>query len=294
MNFRKILFLLSIALFFTACQRAEQKTAASAEAKRYELSGKVISVDRAARKAKIEHDEIAGYMKSMTMDFPIKQEWVIRELKPNDKIAADLVVEPDNTFWLEEVKIMTLGRDESGAQSEAGKNLIGVEVPDFKLTNQDGKRFSLTDYRGKNLVLTFIFTRCPDMDMCPLMSLSFSDMEKKIRNSPELAANTKLLSITFDPEFDSPEVLKKYAVGYQGKDAKPNFDIWNLATGTPQEIKNVESFFGASATKGENDRIVHNLRTVLITADGKINKVYAGNTWKKEDILRDLQAVAAK
>ena len=274
----------------SACQRVVSKTA-DPDAKRYELSGKVISVDKKARQAKIEHDEIKGRMPAMTMDFPIKDEWVARELEPNDKVSADLVVNSDASFYLENVKIVKAPRDASGKiapEMEAGANLIGVEVPDFKLTNQNGKRFGLHDYLGKTLVLTFIFTRCPQPDMCPLMSINFSDLEKQLRNSPEMAANTRLLSVSFDPEFDTPEVLRKYAAAYQDNTAKPNFDIWNLATGSAQEVKDTEGFFGATSFKADDGRLVHNLRTVIITPDGKIAKVYAGGLWKPADILRDL------
>lgn len=283
-------------LIISACQRAELKTA-DADAKHYELSGKVVSVDKATRKAKIEHDDIKGYMPAMLMDFPIKQDWVVRELEPNDKVSADLVVTKDADFYLENVRIMKAPRDASGniaPTMEAGSNLIGVEVPDFKLTNQDGKRFGLHDYRGKNLVITFIFTRCPDANMCPLMSINFSDLEKELKKSPQLAASTRLLSISFDPEYDTPEVLRKYAGAYQGKDVKPSFDVWNLATGSVKEVKETESFFGANSVKGDDGRLVHNLRTAIVTPDGKIAKVYAGNEWKVADILRDLQAPLAK
>ncbi|MEP6923603.1 MAG: SCO family protein [Pyrinomonadaceae bacterium] len=277
----------------SACQRASSKTAET-DAKRYELDGKVISVDKQARKANIEHDEIKGYMPAMTMAFPIKDDWVIRELEPNDKISADLVVTKDAAYYIENVKIVKASRDANGnvsAVPEAGANLIGVEVPDFKLTNQNGKRFGLHDYRGKTLVITFIFTRCPDANMCPLMSINFSDLEKQLQQSPELAAKTRLLSITFDPEYDTPEVLRKYAAAYQGKDVKPNFDIWNLATGTVQEVKDVEGFLGANSFKADDNRIVHNLRTVIVAPNGRIAKVYSGNGWKPADILRDLQTL---
>ena len=275
----------------SACQERVASKTADADAKRYEFNGKVISVDRGARQAKIEHDDIKGYMPAMTMNFPIKDEWVVRELEPDDKVSADLVVNSDAGFYLENVRIVKAQRDASGKiapEVEVGANLIGVEVPDFKLTNQNGKRFGLHDYKGKTLVLTFIFTRCPDPNMCPLMSINFSDLEKELRNSPEAAVNTRLLSVTFDPEFDTPEVLRKYAAAYQGNAAKPNFDIWNLATGSAPEVKDVEDFFGATSFKADDGRLVHNLRTVIVAPDGKIAKVYAGGLWKPADILRDL------
>lgn len=292
MNIRSFLLLLALISTFAvaACQRAEQKTAASADAKRYELTGKVVSVDQKNRKAKIEHDEIPGYMPAMTMDFPIKQDWVVRELKPNDRIAGVMVVEPNSNYYLDEVGIMSAGRDEgTESVSESGQKLVSVEVPNFQLVNQDGKKIGTSDFRGKNLLVTFIFTRCPDADMCPYMSISFSDLAKQLEKSPELADNTRLLSVTFDPQYDTPKVLREYGAAYFGKGVKPNFELWQLATGTEEEIKNITGFFGIMAQKGDGTNIIHNLRTILINPEGKIAKVYVGNAWKKEDILRDLQ-----
>jgi protein SCO1/2 len=298
MNFRffVLLFALFSVLTFSGCQRTEQKTAASADAKRYDLTGKVVSVDQAKRKAKIEHDEIKGYMPAMTMDFQIKQDWVLRELKPGHQVGAELVVDKDD-YWLENVTISAAPQalsNVSGVATEAPSDKIGQEVPDFKLTNQDGKPISFDQFRGKNLAVTFIFTRCPDANMCPLMSINFSDMAKELEKSPELAANTRLLSITFDPAYDTPETLKKYGSAYFGKDAKPNFEIWQLATGSEKEITDVMKFFGVQKMNDEGQRIVHNLRTVVISPEGKIYKMYAGNDWKTADILKDLQTLSAK
>jgi protein SCO1/2 len=99
------------------------------------------------------------------------------------------------------------------------------------------------------------------------------------------------LSVTFDPEYDTPEVLRKYAAAYQGNEAKPNFEVWNLATGSAQEVKDMEEFFGANSFKADDERLVHNLRTVIVTPDGKIAKIYAGNQWKPANILQDLQSI---
>lgn len=291
------LFLCASLSALSGCQQSGQMQAnrVSAEAKTYELSGKVISVDKAKKKAKIEHEEIKGYMPGMTMDFPIKQDWVLDELKPGNHIGAKLVVDKNGDYWLEEIGIVSNLQSMEGVEeqpTEAPSNKIGAEVPDFKLTNQDGKRFGFKDYRGKNLVVTFIFTRCPDADMCPRMSIQFSDLEKQLRGTP-LAENTRLLSVSFDPEYDKPEILRNYAAGYFGKDVKPDFTIWQLATGTKEEVNQVKEFFGVVATsEGAESRIIHNLRTIVIGADGKIKKIYAGNNWKTSDILRDLQTSA--
>ena len=289
-TFLLLLFSLSI-LTFSACQRAEQKSAASSEAKRYPLTGKVVSVDTAGKKAKIDHEEIKGYMPAMKMDFPIKQDWVLREVKPGNKVSGDMVIEPNGEYFLENVAISASPLDNVDVNEplrEAPTDKIGKEIVNFKLKNQDGKTITPTDFRGRILVLTFIFSTCPDPEFCPLMSLNMSDLEKMIRQNPELKDKTRLLSISFDPQKDTPEVLRKYGAGYLGNPEKPSFDIWQLATGTEAEVQEVSGFFNLNTIK-EGERLAHNLRTAIVAPDGKIVKLYAGNEWRPADVLKEIQ-----
>ena len=295
MYFRIFLFLIVTFSLFTvaACSRAEHKT--SADAKRYELTGKIIAVDKQKHKATIQHNEIPGYMAAMTMDFPIKDEWVVRELEPEDKIAADLVVQKTGEYLLESVQIMKATRDSTTNAAvpltTSGEEKIGQEVPNFTLINQDSKKISFNDFRGKVLILTFIFTRCPQADFCPRMSGKFADLEAELRKNPALAANVRLLSITIDPKFDTPQILKTYGAAYQGKDVKTNFDIWQLATaGGEKETKDIASFFGLQATP-DGTQIIHNLRTAIISPDGKVYKIYAGSDWSNAELMRELQSL---
>lgn len=275
----------------SACQKtAPNATEAQGESKRYEMTGKVVSVDKSKRKAKIQHDEVKGYMPAMEMDFPIKDDWVLRELQPNQKINADLVVPANSDYHLENVKIfqMTEADKTNVTTYETGAEKIGTEVPDFKFVNQDSKKISINDFRGKTLIVTFIFTRCPDADMCPAMSINFSDLAKLIETDANLIDTTRLLTVTFDPKNDTPAVLKNYGIGYFGKNAAPNFEIWQLATGEEREINAALDFFGVQAKKADGTNYVHNLRTVIISPEGKISKIHAGNIWKPDDIVRDL------
>lgn len=285
------LVVISLAVFvFSACQRAEQKSAASGEAKRYELTGKVVSVDPAKKSAKIDHEEIKGYMPAMTMNFPIKQEWVLREVKPGNKVSGDMVVEPNGDYWLENVAISASPLDTVDVQQPIREvtDVVGKEMVNFQLTNQDGKRISNKDFLGKTLALTFIFTRCPDREFCPMMSLNITDLEKMVRQNPDLKDKVELLSISFDPLYDTPEVLRKYGAGYLGNPEKPNFDIWQLATGSEQEVQAVAGFFNLNTMK-EGERIAHNLRTAVVAPDGKVVKVYSGNEWRPTDVLKEIQ-----
>lgn len=290
----RTLFLLLVTfsiLMFSACQRAEQKSAASSEAKRYPLTGKVVSVDLAGKKAKIAHDAIEGYMPAMEMNFPIKQDWVLREVKPGNKISGELVVEPNSEYFLENVAISASPLDNADVKEElreAPTDKIGREIVNFHLKNQDGKTITAADFRGKILVLTFIFTSCPDPEFCPLMSLNMSDLEKMIRQNAELKDKVRLLSISFDPNKDTPEVLRKYGMGYLGNPQNPNFEIWQLATGTEAEVQEVTAFFNLSTIK-ENERLAHNLRTAIVAPDGKIVKLYGGNDWRPVDVMKEIQ-----
>lgn len=297
MNFRNLLLCAAICLPFVgaACQRAAQTETAAGNLKEFEFAGTVVSVDQMNRKAKIEHDAVKNpdgsvYMQPMEMNFTFKQNWVIRELQPNQKIAATLIIE-NGDYYLDQVQIMQTSAQPAGRsqpQIEPGAEKVGVEVPNFQLVNQDNKKFGFNDLRGKNVVVTFIFTRCPDAEMCPLMSINFSDLARELEKYQDLSVSTKLLSVTFDPKHDTPKVLRDYGVGYFGKDAKPNFELWQLATGSESEIKNMTDFFGVTASKADEDRIVHNLRTAIISPTGKIVKIYPGNAWKNQDIVREL------
>jgi protein SCO1 len=269
--------------FFNACSQAKPKP--SAGAKQYELKGKVVSADKANHKVTISHDAIPDYMEAMTMPFTLLDDWVYSELAPGAQIQATLVVDKGMT-WLENpvvTKVVdpTLARsEETGVEPKAG-----AETPDFTLLNQDGKQISFKQYRGQNLLLTFIYTRCPLPDYCPLMSQNFAKINEAVQQNEKLKAKTHLLSVSVDPVYDKPKVLREYGVRYVGK---PDFSRWEFAAGTADEVKKVAEFFGLQYWQ-EKDQIIHGLRTAIIGADGKVVKVYRGNEWKPEEVVKELE-----
>src|SRR5688500_724440 len=220
MRYLVILFLALVP--FPSCQK-QAKNEGPGDVKRYPLKGKVVSVDKAKKKVKVDHEKIPGFMDAMTMDFPIRENWVWEELSPGAEVHAELVVDmsADEPYWLEKIGIVALPRP---GQSPVPVNekfaQVGKDVPDFNLTNQDGKKFSFKDYRGKALAVTFIYRECPLPEFCIKMSRHFSDMANQIAADPEAKDKIRLLSISFDPERDTPEKLKQYGLGYLGKDAK--------------------------------------------------------------------------
>lgn len=289
---RAHLFLLGLLLLASvatlACQHAQTK--ASAQAKRYELKGTVVAVDKAKKEVTISHDDIEGYMPGMTMPFPLKDDWAFDVLAPGSKVGATLVVDT-NSFWLEGIVISSgvgdpVSSNQSAAPQENSK--VGQEIPDFTLVNQDGKRINLHAYRGKALLVTFIYTRCPLPEFCTLMSNNFADLSKKMQANPALKDRTHLLSITIDPAYDTPKVLRSYGAAHTGEYAQEKFTHWEFASGKPEEVKRIAEYFGLTYFE-EKQQITHSLRTAIIAPDGKVFKVYSGNDWNPNDVLREVQ-----
>ena len=269
------------------------KPTASDQAKRFDFKGKVVSVDKAKKEVTVAHEDIKDYMPAMTMPFPLRDEWAFDVLAPGSTVAATLVVDTDS-FWLEGIVISTGGNDTiNNARTDLPPNSrIGKEVSDFELVNQDGKRIHVRQYRGKVLLLTFIYTRCPLPKFCTLMSTNFAELNKQFNSNPALQNRTHLLSITIDPAYDTQKVLRSYGAAYTGEYTKEKFERWEFATGTADQIRRIADFFGLTYIE-ENQQITHSLRTAIIAPDGKVYKIYDGNDWNPADVLADVKTLLA-
>jgi protein SCO1/2 len=276
-----VLLLLSFLLAGLIASCTSKPPAASPGAKRYEIKGKVVSADRPNKKVTIDHQEIPGYMEAMTMAFTLPDDWAYEHLAPGADIQATLVVDTGRS-WLEQPVITSAGP--AGDTSAVAEPRPGDEVPDFTLLNQDGRKISFNDYRGRALVVTFIYTRCPLPDYCPLMTSHFAEIKKTLDRDPKLAQRTQLLSITVDPEYDTPRVLKSYRTRH----SPDGGGSWEFATGTADEIKAAAQFFGLSYFP-EKDQIIHSLRTSVVSPDRKVVRVFRGNEWKPAEVLAELR-----
>ncbi|HEY7912120.1 MAG TPA: copper-binding protein [Blastocatellia bacterium] len=257
---------------------------------RYELRGKVVDVDERSGTVTIAHEPIPGYMEAMTMPFKLKDPWPIKSgMAEGDRIAATLVVDGLSS-WLEEV---TFARESVEGASLAPPEKIpgmkpGEQVPNFALVNQDGKPISIHQYHGRALALTFIYTRCPLPDQCPLMTSNFAEVERALKTDPALYKSTHLLSVTVDPAYDTPEVLRNYAAPQVGNAGNQTFSHWEFATGDEEQVKHIAGYFGLWYHE-ESDQIVHNLITAIIAPDGKLVKFYHGNDWKPSEVVAELK-----
>ena len=251
---------------------------------RYELKGKVVLVDKQGSTVTIAHETIPDYMEAMTMPFKLKDERLLKDLAEGDSVQATLVVAGLRS-WLEDVVVTretvdpsNLGKPETWVEPKPGD-----EVPDFKLEDQNNNRISFHQYRGRIVLLTFIYTRCPLPDYCPLMTDNFAEIEKALKSGSESNPKTHLLSITLDPEYDTPRVLREYAAQHSAGSAH-----WDFATGTKDEVKRVATYFGLQYWR-DSDQVVHSLRTAIVGPDGKLVKLYRGNEWKPDEIVRELR-----
>jgi protein SCO1/2 len=156
------------------------------------------------------------------------------------------------------------------------------------LQNQDGKRIRFKDYRGKALLLTFIYTRCPLPDYCTLMSNNFAHVDRQLQQDPNLYAKTHLLSISIDPGYDTPQVLRSYGAAHTERYQEETFQHWEFASG--EQVKETAQFFGLRYFP-DKDQIIHGLRTVIVAPDGKVAKVYSNNEWKPEEVVNELKRV---
>jgi protein SCO1/2 len=279
---------LIIAVISTAL--AACKSQDDANALRYEIKGKIEHVDKRGSAVTIAHEEIKGYMPAMTMPFKLKDESLYDELEPGDHVTGTLVVAGDRS-WIE-VEVRVRATAEPMNMSSAAASIepaSGDRVPDFLLTNQDGKRIRVGQYRGKALLLTFIYTRCPLPDYCPLMTERFAEIENQLKGDKSLSSKTHLLSITVDPDYDKPNVLRSYGQQAAGQQS---FDHWEFATGSHEEVKKAATWFGLEYWP-DKDQIIHSLRTALIAPDGKLIKLYRGSDWETEDVINDLKNIPA-
>jgi protein SCO1 len=267
-----------------ACSRA-------AVPRRYEVRGQILVVDADRREVLLDHEDIEGFMPAMTMTYKVSDPALLDGKKPGDLITATLVVEETNGYLS---TITTTGhapvKNPAGGPAITDADLLkeGDFVPGDPLIDQAGMARPLTSLRGHRVALTFIYTRCPLPDYCPLMSRHFKAIQDQIRASADLG-DVRLVSITLDPEFDTPGVLATHAKAV-GADPR----LWFFATGARDDVLGFAKRFGVLTEPGESPAlVVHNLRTAVIDAEGRLVSVHSGNMWTPAEIVADLKKASA-
>jgi protein SCO1 len=265
--------------FAVSCRR-------SGGERRFDFKGKVVVVEPEKHLVTVSHEDVKGYMPAMTMPFTVKSDADLQILAPDDEITATLVIDGSHS-WLEDL-IITRQSPIAPAMPGVPMAKEGDEVPNFTLRNQDNREIQTKNYRGRTLLLTFIYTRCPVPDYCTLMSNNFAQIDRALSQDPGLYEKTHLLSISIDPSYDTPQVLRSYGAAHTERYQNETFAHWEFAGGTTEQVKKIAEYFGLTYFP-EKDQIIHALRTVIVKPDGKIAKIYTGNDWKTEDVLDEMK-----
>jgi len=268
----------------------------------YNLQGVVRSLVPDTGRVMIKHRAIPGFMDAMTMPFQLSDPTVLESINPGDEVEGTLrVVKQDGAvteYQLLDLKVtkpveppmhvIEVSRGKVQIRQPVRRLELGDPVPDFTMTGQDGNTLKLSDLRGKVVVLTFIYTRCPMPDFCPLMDRKFSDLAQHVSIFPNKAKEIRLISLSFDPEHDTPEILHKHA---QVRGAIP--PLWTYAVATHPELAKIAAplglFFGP-----DGGEIAHNLCTAVIDPQGKLARLEVGtraNRWETADFLKTIDSL---
>lgn len=297
LNRASLLVLAACAL--AGCQRTAPPApapgaSARSAARTYRVTGTVRAVNPGARIVTIRHDAIPGYMDAMTMPFEVRDQALLDDIRPGDEVEGTLRVSGEESE-LTELAVTRPALPQAVAAKGASGGVpaprlfeVGDVVPDFALTTQDAKTLRLSDLRGKVVALTFIYTRCPLPDFCPLMDRKFAELAGHLSAFPDRAEQVRLLSVSFDPEHDTPAILSKHAT-VQG--AKP--PLWTFAVASHEELAKVAPGLGLTYGPAQNE-VIHNLVTVVIGPDGKLAARETGKTWKPAELLKAIYSLLPK
>lgn len=255
----------------------------------FPLRGEVVRIDTVKLTLTVAHQAIPNYMNAMTMPFKVRDKNILRPIAVGDSIQATLAVSRTES-WLEGISVV--GKGDTPPPLTADQIITarvfrpGELFPDETLVNQDGKNVRMSSFRGKVIALTFIYTRCPLPDFCIRMSNQFARIQKSLRGDAQLNGRWHLLSVSFDPKFDRPAVLKRYASEY-GAD----FGTWDFVTDPDTSgpvIRKLADGLGLEYS-ADGGLIDHNLRTVVIDPEGKLVKVITGNEWKPDELAAEIR-----
>ena len=289
---RKSIFLFAPFLLLIGCRSVElPKTSMTARLdapqKTFTIRGKVAATD--TTHVTLDGEDVPGFMEAMTMEYKLKDPSVVSELHPGDRITAKVLATTDGANYtnvqLDDIVVIAQARPDYKPPISYHVPSAGDQVPDFHLLNQSDRTIHLDQFKSKVVLLTFIYTRCQLADFCPRMSRNFAEVDKALAADPSLYKQTHLLSVSFDPTYDTPKVLRSYGGAYTGNYTNEKFLHWDFAAPSEKDLPAVTQFFNVGVTPGDNKSLSHSLSTVLIGKDGKIIAWHPDNDWKPEDVV---------
>lgn len=252
--------------------------------KTYDARGVVRKIADDRRKVTIQHEAIAGYMPAMTMEFPVRDTNELKGISVSDEITFKLVVR-ENDDWIEDVHFVAHRIEDVTSNTfvfhyQSAELKPGDLLPDCGFTDENGDAVRLSDFRGNALAFTFFYSRCPLPDYCVRMSKNFSETRRLLQAMTNAPANWQLLSISFDPEFDTPKMLLSYADFYRGADT----NRWLFAVASTNTLSGLAPRLDLMVMRDGDSIMSHNLRTVVLDPQGHIFRQLDGNQWTPQQL----------
>ncbi|WP_221029866.1 SCO family protein [Actomonas aquatica] len=285
--------LVTTALLLTACNRAEK----AAQPERLPvpgrpLTGQIVKVDLERGTLLVDHDPIPDYMPQMVMEFQAGA-GDLANLEAGQRIRARLIEEANGVFRLAHIWVQD-GLSESQIAAAAAElhedtvirgskvyRAVGENLPDFSLYDQSGQVVDMNRFRGKKVVINFIYTRCPIATMCPAAVTNMMTVQEGVAAAGK-SDQLELISVTFDPEYDTPGVLRDYAAA-RGIDTSN----YSFLTGPESAIKDLLRQLGVLA-EVEGPLIQHTLATLLVNEEGRIIDRADGSRWDTQQFVRKI------
>lgn len=274
----------------------KQQAATPAKPESYPVHGRVVSVDAAGQDVVLNHEAIPGLMEAMTMEYHVADTAALGEMHPGDRIVATMLADRDSEGPknLRLTDVVVVGQARPGTKAPVVYHVpsAGEALPNFTLLDQSGKTLRTDQFHGKVVALTFIYTRCPLADYCPRMSRNFLAIDDALKEDPALYAQTHMLSVSFDPTYDTPKVLRSYGGGVTGQYTKETFAHWSFAAPVGDDLLAMEKWFAVGVTPGEKGTLTHSLATAVIGKDGKVVAFWPSNDWAVQDVLAAMKNAA--
>ena len=283
-----MLILLGAALLPAGCRQAPP--AHAGPVRHYPIQGKVVGTNAETAEIELDAAAVPGFMEAMTMPYRLKDPSALGAIHRGDQITGTLYVDDSGTV-IEAIKVTDASREihDLDASTVAKPLVPGEAVPNFTFTDQSGRRIWLSDFHGKLLLVTFVYTHWPLGDYCPRMSRNFAELDKALAASPALLNGTHLLSISFDPARDTPAALRSYGGAYTGRYTNETFDHWSFAVPPKAELDPVLRFFDVGSVPAPGGTLSHTLSTVEIGPDGRVLRWLSGNSWTPAEVLADVK-----
>ena len=255
--------------------------------RQYEVRGQILAIRPDANEVLIKHGDIQNFMPGMTMAFKVRDGRLLQGKAAGDLVTAQLMV-GENEAWIADIQKTGTAPIDAPATLPPAAFVTplapGDLVPDTTLTDQDGHAVSLKDWRENAVAITFIYLRCPLPQFCPLMDRRFVEVQRAVQMDPAIAPRVRLLSVSFDPDADTPAALKAHARKLGANPAR-----WRFATAPRDTVDRFAATFGVNVIREADRTITHNLRTAVIGPDGKVVAVYSGGEWTADQIVSDLR-----